>query len=121
MLADPITLNTKNYVLVSLVDDESIRAVSGLALDQGDNLKIAHQETSKSGVVSNRRLVRFARSKANAAGVTEELVAAMTLQVPRSATFSSAEVTAIVDDLCDFFIEATNGPARLAKILNGEP
>lgn len=121
MLADPITLNTKDYVLNGIAGSESTRVVSGLDLDASDILKIAHQETTKSGLVINRRLVRFSRSKANAEGQTEELVAAVTLSVPRTATFTSSDVSSIVDDLCDFFVEATHGPARLAKILNGEP
>jgi len=121
MLSDPITLNTEDYTLRSIVDDTSIRGVAGLTAGTLKNLVISHDTQGPSGKLSDRRRVQFTYTKPNTAGEARTLQVYLIAVIPQDGTFDSSAVGAGIDLISDFFVEATNGPIRQAKWLAGEP
>jgi hypothetical protein len=121
MLSDPITLNSEDYTLRSIVDDTSIRGVAGLAAGTQKTIVISHDTQGPSGKLSDRRRVQWAYTKPNSAGELRTLQMYTIAVIPQDGTFSSSDVDDGVTVLTDFFTEATHGPARLAKWLAGEP
>lgn len=121
MLSDPITLNTEDYTLRSIVDDKSIRGVAGLTAGTQKLLTVFHDEQGPSSALSARRGVRFDYTKPNSNGEARTLSVYLIGVIPEDGTFSAADVSAQINNIVDFFEEATNGPIRASAWLAGEP
>lgn len=121
MQTDPITLNSQDFARRSQTGDDSVYAVAGLTAPHTRTLSIAHATQGKGDSVAKRILVRVDDSAADSQGTVKTLSAYNVLVVPEGDSHDAADVTSILADLSDFFVEVTNGPARLVKLLNGEP
>lgn len=121
MLSDPITLNTEDYTLRSIVDDKSIRGVAGLTAGTQKLLTVFHDQQGSASKLSARRGVRFDYTKPDGNGELRTLSVYLIGVVPEDGTFSAADVSAQINNVVDFFEEATNGAIRTAAWLAGEP
>jgi hypothetical protein len=106
-LSDTITLDDAvrgdvHYNLISKVGNTSTRLDSGSTLAQPQELFISHQKTSGGGVVTDRHLVSFRKTKVNAQGDPLTVVVNFTVAVPRDTVFTTPEITALVRHLMDF-------------------
>lgn len=121
MLADPITLNSEDYTLRSIVDDKSIRGVAGLTAGTQKLLTVFHDQQGPANKLSARRGVRFDWTIPDGNGEARTLSVYLIAVIPEDGTFSAANCSTAIDTVSDFFVEATHGPARTTKWLAGEP